>query len=277
MTFFSSPPTRGVGTEEKNGLHPGAWLVWVVSAGLVAISTTNPFYLLPLTAAAWVVHSACARPGPGHRSFRVFLTFAGAAIAMRTALVAFGPIGSGSIAGAALEGLRLGTLLVLFGTFNSVTDPARVLKLAPRRFHEASLAAALALSIAPRTIAAVERVREAQRLRGLDGPRWRSLPALALPVLQNGLEDAVVLAESMDARGHGRGRRSRYTVERPGPASVAAAGLVIVSAAVFFAAGVGGEGELVPPTIPLRWPSASPVLIASVFVFAAPAMIGIRR
>lgn len=269
--------TSGVAGLEKNGLHPGAWFAWAASAGLVAVATTNPFYLFPLIAGAWIVHAACARPGPAHRSFRIFLTFAVVAIAVRTALVAFGPIGAGSIAGAALEGLRLGALLIVFGTFNSVTDPSRVLKLGPRRFHEASLAASLALSMAPRTIAAVERVREAQRLRGLDESRWRSLPALAVPVLQIGLEDAVVLAESMDARGHGRARRSRYRTERPGPASIAIAGAAIAAGVVFVAVGMSGKGDLVPSMVPASWPDVSTVLVASVFFFAAPAAIAFRR
>jgi energy-coupling factor transport system permease protein len=277
MTFFSSLPTSGVDTEEKNGLHPGAWLVWAVAGGLVAVSTTNPFYLLPLAASAWIVHAVCARPGPGIRSFRIFVMFACGAIVVRTALVAFGPINGGSVIGAALEGLRLGVLLIVFGTFNSVTDPARVLKLAPRRFHEASLAAALALSMAPRMIAAVERVREAQRLRGLDVARWRSLPAVAVPALETGLDNAVLLAESMDARGHGRGRRTRYRFARAGAFSVAVAALSGVCAGVFVAAGLAGRGDLSPALIPLGWPEASPTLAGAALLLAVPALIVGRR
>ena len=276
MTFFSSRPTSGVGTQEKNGLHPGAWLVWAGSGGLVAVGTTNPFYLLPLAAAAWVVHAACAQPGPRVRSFRVFVTFAGIAVVVRTALVALGPVGGGSVADAMLEGLRLGVLLIVFGTFNSVTAPARVLKLAPRRFHEASLAAALALTMVPRTIAAVDRVREAQRLRGLDAKRWRSLPALAVPVLQTGLENAVALAASMDARGHGRGTRSRYRPERPHLSSGVIAAIAIAAAAAFVAAGVMGRGELSPSMIPPAWPSASAALVFGELSFASPAALARR-
>lgn len=256
---------------ERNALHPGAWLAWVVAAGLVAISTTNPFYLLPLAASAWIVHAAWARSEAS--GWRLFLTVAVIAIATRIALVAFGPIGSGSVAGAAVEGLRLGVLLIIFGTFNSVADPSSVLKLAPRRFYEASLAAALALSIAPRTVAAIGRVREAQRMRGLGGARWRSLPVLVVPVLQNGLEDAIVLAESMDARGHGRGRRSRYRAERPRAEALAVAAVAIVACITFVGTGLSGGGDLLPSMTPLGWPDASPALIAAAFSFAAPAAI----
>lgn len=276
MTFVSSA-TRGARTQEKNGLHPGAWLAWAASAGLTAVSTTNPFYLVPLVASAWVVHSFCGRSGSALRSFRVFAMFAAAAVLVRTALVAFGPMGAGSVAGAALEGARLGVLLIVFGTFNSVTDPARVLKLAPRRFHESALAAALALSIAPRTIASVERVREAQHLRGLTVARWRGWAALAVPVLQSGLDDALVLAESMDARGHGRGRRSRYRIERAGAASVIVGALAAAAAAMFIVAGITGNGDLVPSMTPPSWPDATGALVGAVFAFAAPALFGGRR
>jgi energy-coupling factor transport system permease protein len=260
-----------------NELHPGAWLTWALAAGLIAVSTTNPFYLAPLAAASWMVHAACARPGPGTRSFGIFVMFAGAAIVVRIALVVFGPIDGGSIAHAALEGLRLGVLLIVFGTFNSVTDPSRVLRLAPRRWHEASLAAAIALSMAPRTIAAADRVREAQRLRGFDVTHRRSLLALAVPVLANGLEDAVVLAESMDARGHGRGRRTRYRSERVSAASAIVSGVAVSGAAAFVVAGVVGRGDLAPALMPLRWPDVSALLACAALLFAIPALLAARR
>jgi energy-coupling factor transport system permease protein len=275
MTFLSRAPTPGVGTQEKNELHPGAWLVWASSAGMVAIGTTNPFYLLPLASAAWLVRAAWAPPGAA--SFRIFARFALAAIVVRTALVAFGPIGTGSIAAAALEGLRLGVLLIVFGTFNAVASPARILKLAPRRWHEAALAAALALSTVPRTVAAVARVREAQRLRGMEVARLRSLPALAVPVLQNGLSDAIVLAESMDARGHGRGRRSRYRPEPVTGPSIVAGGLAAAAAAVFVAAGLTSTGDLSPSMIPPAWPDVAVLLVAASVSLAAPALMTLRK
>ena len=253
-------------------VHPVAWLVWAGCAGLAAVTTTNPFYLLPLFASAWIVHSTHRTSGPAARSFRIFLLFAVWAITIRTGLVLLGPINQGSVANALLEGLRLGALLTVFGTFNSVADPFRVLKLAPRRWHESALAAALALSIAPRTIASVERVREAQRMRGIDIGRWSGLPSLAVPVLATGMDEAMTLAESMDARGHGRGTRTRYRPDRWSPAATAVTAIAGLAAAAFVAAAIGGWGGLEPSTFPLVWPEASPALAASALAFAAPAL-----
>jgi energy-coupling factor transport system permease protein len=251
-------------------LHPAAWMAWATCAGLVAFATTNPFYLGPLVAVAWFVYATQRVPGPTARSFRVFAIGGLVAMVLRTALVVFGTVEVGAVAFAALEGARLAALLIVFGTFNAVTDPFGVVRLAPRRFHEPALAAALALSIAPRTIATAGQVREAQRLRGIRSSGWRSLPALAVPVLATGMDEAVTLAESMDARGHGRGRRSRY---RPARWSVGAVGVTVassVAASVFLVAAWDGVGGLHPSTFPLGWPAAAPPLLAAIALLALP-------
>ena len=252
-------------------LHPGAWLVWALCAGVTAMLTTNPFYLLPLAAVAWLVYAACHGDHPALRSFRVFALFGVAAMVTRTVLVFFGPLGTSTVVAALLEGLRVAVMLMVFGAFNSVVDPYRVLKLAPRRVHEPALAAALALSIAPRYVAAGARVREAQRLRGIDTRRWRSLPALAVPVLETGMEEALTLAESMDARGHGRGPRSRYRPEPFNSMSVSVALVAVVALGVFVTA--RDTGDLIVSTAPLLWPRVSWVQLAAVLALALPAFV----
>ena len=254
-------------------MQPVAWIVWASCAGMVAFGTTNPFYLGVVVAASWVVHAAHRRPGPGARSFAIFLRFAVLAVVVRTGLAMFGTLSPSSVAYAALEGARLGTILVVFGTFNAVTDPYGVLRLAPRRFHEPALAATLALSIAPRTISAAARVREAQELRGIRLRRFRSLPALAVPVLETGMEEAVTLAESMDARGHGRGRRTRYRPQPWTAASVAVSLVGVAVVAVYLAAGWAGRGDLNPSTFPLAWPEVSLGLVFAAAALALPSLI----
>ncbi len=215
-------------------LHPAAWIVWATCAGFVAFVTTDPVYLVLLVAVSWFVHASNRATTASDRSFRVFLIAGLVALVLRTSLAflgavvpSIGAVTSATIAFAFLEGLRLATILVVFGTFNAVTDPFGLVRMAPRRFHEPALAAALALSIAPRTIASVGDVREAQRLRGLPVSGLRSLPSLAVPVLERGMEEASTLAESMDARGHGRGRRSRYRPQRWSVAAVAVAATAV--------------------------------------------------
>ncbi|MDQ3984934.1 MAG: energy-coupling factor transporter transmembrane protein EcfT [Actinomycetota bacterium] len=254
-------------------MHPGAWLIWALSASLVAIATTNPFYLVPLFAAVVLVYAARRGPALATTSFRVFLLFGAIALVTRTVLVVFGSVTKESIAAAFLEGLRLAVLLSVYGALNSVSDPYRFLRLAPRRFHEPALAAALALSIAPRTIEAVGRVKEAQRLRGIQLSRWRALPALAVPVLETGLEEAVTLAESMDARGHGRGGRTRYRPQHWTVTSSIGSAAALAAVATFAVFGSAESVELTVSTHPLHWPTASTVLIVGVLLLAAPALL----
>ena len=257
-------------------MHPGAWLVWAMSASLIAISTTNPFYLLPLLSVCFVVHASKRQPTASADAFRLFVTFGAVALGTRTLLVVFGPVTKETIAAAALEGLRLAVLLAVYGTLNSVTDPYGFLRLAPRRFHEPALAAALALSIAPRMMEAVGNVREAQRLRGIHVGRWRALPALAVPVLETGLEEAVTLAESMDARGHGRGARSRYRPQRWRGLATVTSTAAVTALGVFALAIFGSESGLSVSTYPLGWPRASAVLVGAVVLLAVPAVFRVR-
>lgn len=251
-------------------MHPGAWITWATCAGIVAFTTTNPWYLAVLVAVSWFVYAAHRAEGPEARSFRVFLLFGLVTMLVRTALVFFGTVDASSVAFAALEGARLAVLLVVFGTFNAVTDPFGVLRLAPRRFHEPALAAALALSIAPRTISSVRRVREAQAMRGIEVRRWRTLPALVVPVLETGMEEAMTLAESMDARGHGRGRRSRYRPQPWTPAGIVTALTGVAAAGVFMVASARGLGGLHPSTDPLELPLVSVALVGAVVALALP-------
>jgi energy-coupling factor transport system permease protein len=252
-------------------------MAWATCAGLVVFSTTNPFYLGPVVAAAWFVYATCRVEGPSARAFRTFAIGGLIAMTLRTALVFLGTVDASNVAYAALEGARLAALLIVFGTFNSVTDLSAVVRLAPRRFHEPALAAALALSIAPRTIAAAGRVREAQQLRGIQIPRWRSLPALAVPVLETGMEEAVTLAESMDARGHGRGRRTRYRPERWTPSSALIVAAAAVAAGAFMVAAWSGVAGMHPSTSPLAWPPVEVGLVALITLLAVPGFLPRRR
>lgn len=259
-------------------IHPGAWLIWSLGAATVVFTTSNPLLLGVVAAAAWVVHAAHRRPGPAERAFRTFLVVA--LVSMMTRIM-FGLVGPGGLARSAIqfsavEGLRLAVLLVVFGALSSVTDPFAVVKLAPRRWHESALAASLALSLAPRVLLTAARVREAQHLRGIEVRRWRSIPALAVPVLQIGIEEALVLAESMDARGHGSRARTRFK-----PQSWTARGLVtavvgIGAAAVFAWLSQAGDPGLAARGL-LTAPKVSGVATVAAAALAAPAVLGGAR
>jgi energy-coupling factor transport system permease protein len=82
----------------------------------------------------------------------------------------------------------------------------------------------------------------------------------------------MTLAESMDARGHGRGRRSRYRPQPWTSAGVATALIGPGAACVFVGASARGLGDLHPSTDPLEWPLVSSVLVITIVALALPGM-----
>ncbi|MEL7209026.1 MAG: hypothetical protein AAGK32_12490, partial [Actinomycetota bacterium] len=95
-------------------------------------------------------------------------------------------------------------IMAAFGAFNSVVAHHELLRAVPKAFHEPALVVTVAVTLVPSTMRAVQTAREADRSRsGHRSARGRSRRTL-LPVLETGLERAVSLAESMDARGFAR-------------------------------------------------------------------------
>jgi energy-coupling factor transport system permease protein len=187
--------------------HPVTWLIWLLAATLPALLTRNPLYLTLLLLASGVTYMALERRSPAARSWRAFvklgvvlLLFAvpsNALTAHQGRLVLFRlpqswPIIGGPITGEAMlyglsSGLSLLTLLLIFATFNSAVDQARLLRMTPPYLYQAGVIAAIAVAFVPQMMIAAHEIREAQRIRGhrfrglrdllplWSGPsRWRS-------------------------------------------------------------------------------------------------------
>jgi energy-coupling factor transport system permease protein len=111
---------------------------------------------------------------------------------------------------AAAEGFVVIGVMAAFGAFNALASHHELVQRLPRAFHEAGVVMTVALAFVPSTLVAVGQVREADRARTGGRPIRRGrLVRLVVPVLETGLERAVLLAESMDARGFGRSRAGR--------------------------------------------------------------------
>jgi len=110
------------------------------------------------------------------------------------------------------EGIIIATIILLFGAASALTSPHKLLRVLPFFIYEIGITLVIAASVFPQLVQSLQRIRKAQRLRGIEKVGIKNL---ALPLLEEALTRSLQLAESMDSRGYGVSRRrSRY---RPAP------------------------------------------------------------
>jgi energy-coupling factor transport system permease protein len=222
--------------------HPLAWCTWATAALAAAFIDRNPFLQALLLLIIINVFLPYRRP---IRTWKIGLALAVVPIIFSVALSRFGThvlftlpavpiIGGAWTLDAALFGASTGAALLLtvatFGVLQTTVRSADLVAILPRPFYRAGTTIALALAFAPKTVASLQSIREARQLRG-QRAGWRSVPQLLLPLLLTTLERALQYGESLDARGFGSRRRSRY---RPVPwaiPDVLVAGAALVSVA----------------------------------------------
>ncbi|MCX6444340.1 MAG: energy-coupling factor transporter transmembrane component T [Actinobacteria bacterium] len=116
------------------------------------------------------------------------------------------------LSSSAHEGLIIATLIVLFGAATALTSPHKLLRVLPIFVYEIGITLVIATSVFPQLAQSLHRIRNAQKMRGIEKI---SLRTIALPLLEQSLSRSLLLAESMESRGFGvHGKRSRY---KPSP------------------------------------------------------------
>jgi energy-coupling factor transport system permease protein len=242
--------------------HPLAWGAWTIAALAAAFIDRNPY----LQAVLLLVVINVYLPYRGRRrasTWKFAVALALVPIVFSVALSRFGhhvlftlpaiPVIGGrwsldAVAFGASTGLALLLTVAVFAVLQSAVRSADVVAILPRPLYRAGTTVALALAFAPKTLAAFQSIREARQLRG-QRTGWRSAPALLLPLLLTTLERALQYGESLDARGFGSGRRSRYRPFRwavPDVIVVIASLAAIVAIAVVPAVPYNPYIELVP-------------------------------
>jgi energy-coupling factor transport system permease protein len=247
--------------------HANTWLVWVVAATASLQIAPSPVYVALVIAVATLMVSVYGEDSPYARAYPVLVGFAVVFAALRVALTALtthgGPhvlvtlpaltlpdwlggftvgstIEAPIVAQAAYEGFVIVGVVAVFAAFNAVASHHELLQSLPRAFHELGLVVAVGVAFVPTTITAIHDVREADRVRTGGRPVRRGrLVRQIVPVLENGLERAVTLAESMDSRGFARGGS---TPAERAAAWCGAAGLLALGGA--FVALVAGESTV---------------------------------
>src|SRR5229473_1065885 len=225
--------------------HPLAWGAWATAVLAGAFIDRNPYLqalLLLVVINVYLPYRGRRRAG----TWKFALALALVPVLFSAALSRFGqhvlftlpaiPIIGGrwtldAVAFGASTGLALLLTVAVFTVLQTTVRSADVLAIIPRPLYRAGTTLALALAFAPKTLVAFQSIREARQLRG-QRTGWRSAPELLLPLLLTTLERALQYGESLDARGFGSRRRSRY---RPLPWSIPDV-LVLVASLIAIAA-----------------------------------------
>ncbi len=198
-----------------------AWVIWLLTMAVLTLMTRNPFYIVILLLIARVDQLACAIPGAGLklRFWRLAFVVVALSILFNLLLVHIGETVWATLPGnwwviggiltleaavyGAISGLILVTLLAVFLAFNSVIPASELIRLTPRALANIGLVVMIAITYVPETAEQLQRIREAQALRGHKIKGLRDWQPIVIPLLIGGLERAMSLAETMVARGYG--------------------------------------------------------------------------
>lgn len=264
-------------------VHPGAWWIWAVGLAVAASATTNPLLLLTAVAVAGFVVTARRGDWPWARAFRLYLLLGASIIVVRVVLHVLvgwkfgtevilplptltlprwasgiqigGTVRLEGLIATICEALRLATIIACIGAANALANPKRLLRAAPGALQELGAAVVVSISVAPQLVESVQRVRRARLLRGDEARGLRSVPRVALPVLQDTLDRSLLLAAAMDARGYGR-ERAVSRGERRLVSSLNLTGLLLLALGVYGVLDPSGSAWL-------GWPALGLGLVAA--------------
>jgi energy-coupling factor transport system permease protein len=203
--------------------HTWSWVAWLIAAALPAFLLRNPLYLALVLGAAWIVYAALGRTSTVGSSWGSFvriglflflLAIPFNALSIHVGQVVLfrlpeawpivgGPVTLETIIAGAVSGLALFTILVVFAAFNAVVDHYQLLRSTPAFLFQAGVVISIAITFVPQMVLSAKEIRQAQRIRGHRFRGLRDLLPLVIPLLANGLERAIQLAETMEARGFG--------------------------------------------------------------------------
>ena len=217
-------------------LHPIAWWIWALGLAVAVNRTTNPLLLLLALAVLGFVVANRRTDAPWARAFKYYLGLAlvvdrrsgscsgrssapGSAppttscSACRTsrrragtpASRIGGPVSLEATLSAAVDGLRLGTLICCIGAANALANPKRALRVLPGALYELGMAVVVAISVAPQLVESVQRVARARRLRAGQSKRRSGRCAASRSRSSRTRSNARCCSPAaMDSRGYGR-------------------------------------------------------------------------
>ncbi len=216
-----SPPTGHA------GMHSYAWMAWVSMVMVIALTTTNPLYLVLVLLCVILVGVIAPRDGVGTAGLRAMAIF-GVIMLLLAVLVATingnygshivftvpgprfpwwlgglrlgGPVTAEAFVGSLIRALSAFCVFLAFAVFSASISVQKLVRAAPVAVFHLGLIITIGLTLLPASIEDLRRIREMQALRGSPS-RLRQLPGLVVPAVIGGLERSMRLAEAMEARG----------------------------------------------------------------------------
>lgn len=221
----------GVARAPQRPLHALAWTVWATAAAVCVHLAPSAVYTTVVLLVCTLVVDVWGR-GALARAYAPFVGLAAAFGVVRVAITALTTHGTGTalfhiplhfslpdmlggftvggsveravVLQSVSEAYTITVFVAVFAAWNAVVSHHDLLRSVPRAFHEPALVLTVAIAFVPATLATIAAVHEAERARtGGTARRRGALRRRALPVLEQGLERAISLAESMDSRGLG--------------------------------------------------------------------------
>ncbi|HLQ61675.1 MAG TPA: energy-coupling factor transporter transmembrane component T, partial [Candidatus Acidoferrales bacterium] len=169
-------------------------------------------------------------------------------------------------------GLALAAAVLAVAPFSLVLEPHEVVDALPRGLERTGAALGAALNLLPGLSRSYQAVAEAQALRG-----WRrrgpgSWAEVMVPVLLTAVEGSLQLAEAMEARAFGSGRRTHFGA-RPWPAAdVGTVATAAAAAGLFLAGSLAGLLQPWYPYPSLELPALDPFGLAAGLLLLVPAL-----
>jgi energy-coupling factor transport system permease protein len=277
--------------DDRARLAPRAWLIWSLAAVTVALISSNPVYRGLVALVALNVVLAWQPPGRRLRPLAVALVLAAALAALINLLFSHtgagvivrlpgwlplvgGPVTVESAAYGATVGLGLVAALLAVAPLSTVLHPHEVVDALPAPLERTGIAVAASLNLVAGFGRTFTEVSDAQRMRGWKPRGIRSWNEVLVPVVLTAIEDSVRLAEAMEARAFGAGRRSSFASSPWDARSVAVTLGAATAAAAFVAARLAGiEMDWYPyPTLAL--PEVNAGLVLACLPLSLPALGG---
>jgi energy-coupling factor transport system permease protein len=294
-----SAPARPVprlhvpGARASRSLAPRAWLVWSLAAVTVALVTNNPVYrgLVALVALnvllAWLPSGRSLRPLAVAMAFAaLFAAFINVAVSHTGVHVLLRLPGELPLVGGALTleslayggamGLGIVAALLAVAPLSVVMEPHDVVDSMPSSLERTGIAVAASLNLVSGFRRTFTEVRDAQRMRGWRPGGLRAWNEVLVPVALTAIEDSVLLAEAMEARGFGAGKRTSFARTTWSRWDVVVAAAALGAAVLFVGLRFAGVDPDWYPYPALEAPPIDPVLVAGCLLLALPALRGQR-